>query len=456
MKAINKNRLHLIAIGLLSIFVFAILLVFNYLYPVYSDDWGNVMVFGGPGNQSDYFSNIIESRYTQYFAWGGRVVVHVIAQSLLFLDPYYHDIINALAYTTFVFILYRICNVNRKANAFVFVFTASLLWIFVPRFASDVLWITGSANYLWGAIIVMLFITPHYLYYAKKSSAENKSGWIKLVAFFLFGIVAGWTNENMFVAQLFLIISTSVLLKKEERYVPSWFIAGIVGLCIGGAFMLLAPGNFVRSEMVNESLGLADKSVLYNIGYRLLKMGHRYVLYVLPATAVYLILFYFNYREKKNDVAGKIVLRGSLLFFAASHVACFAMAASPIFPPRATFGIVVLMIVGIGILYANTNFKKEYTAKLNYALLMILSVYCLLSLYGYYNHLQVMHSEFAKRDEYIKQEIALGNKDIVFTKKVVLPEEFDFEDFSSDPHYFLNEKYAAYSGVDSVRMMPMR
>ena len=42
-----------------------------------------------------------------------------------------------------------------------------LIWLFVPTFGQTILWETGAANYLWGGIIIISFLSMYHRYYTK-------------------------------------------------------------------------------------------------------------------------------------------------------------------------------------------------------------------------------------------------------------------------------------------------
>lgn len=433
-----------ILIGFACLF-FALIFILNLLYPLYADDWGYIYSSKGfiPVGEE-----IINRLYSQYTTWGGRSVVHGIAHLLSNLSHTGKALINSLAFVLYIYMVYCICNKGKSPNALLFLLLGSTLWLVLPAFNSTVLWLVGSANYLWGTLIVLTFLYPYYSYYI---SPQNKNSVLKSYCFLLFGIIAGWTNENMFIAQIFFIIGWGVLLRYFKMKVPMWAILGLCGVCIGGLIMILAPGNYIRSEVVNESLGLVDKSVLENIMYRVLKVGYRYLVYLLPLSLIYIIfLRYFNKKTDKQTTNRKTLL-GSLLFFCSAHIAWIVMVSSPIFPPRALFGIATLLVIALGILYANID--KKDLQKLNRIIISILLIAFVVNYYFQYTNVKTLLDEFDKREIYLEEQKREGNKNIIFINRIELPSRYNFEDLSDDPAYWLNEMYAKYYDIDSVRVV---
>ncbi|MBK5719954.1 hypothetical protein JGH11_03625 [Dysgonomonas sp. Marseille-P4677] len=441
----TDNRLQkLTLIGLACLF-FVFVFVLNRLYPLYADDWGYIY-------SNDSFiplcKEVLGRLYSQYMTWGGRSVVHGIAHVLSNIGHNGKVIVNSLAFIAYIYMIYCISNKGKNPNCIFFLLLGLILWLVLPAFNSTVLWLVGSANYLWGTFIVILFLYPYYSYYI---SGKFKDNYLKAMFFFLVGIFSGWTNENMFAAQIFFIIGWGLLLRYNKMKIPVWAILGFLGVCIGGLIMILAPGNYLRSEVVNESLGLVDKSLLENIAYRVLKVGYRYLVYIFPISIVYVVLLYFFKKRLGRQAKDSKILLGSLLFFATAHIAWMSMVASPIFPPRAAFGIVSLLIIALGVLYADMD--KKRLRNINIGMVSILLLAFLINFYFQYRSINYLSEEFGKRELYLEEQKAKGHKDISFDNKIELPSRYDFEDLSDDPEYWLNEMYAKYYGINSVRVI---
>jgi len=433
----------------LILVVFLLICFLNRLYPLYSDDWLYAFIYNTQERISCFY-DIIISQQEHYLQWGGRSVVHAIAQFLIWIGEPWNDVLNSIVFVLFIFLVYQFSVKGKAQSIKVFFLLFLLCWTFLPTVVTTILWLTGSANYLWGTVIVLLFLYPFYLYY--KEPIQRK-GVMCIPLFFLLGIISGWTLENLFVAQLVFILFLMALLKRENRDIPKWMYFGLIGVFIGGVSMLLAPGNFIRSEYVNESLGLADESMMYNIGYRVLKVAYRYVVYVLPLTVAYAVVFLVRKKNNgSNWKTDKIVL-SSFLFFMSAHIACFSMIATPIFPPRAAFGIITFMIIALGIIYANTEIKKGLYRRIDYIFIAILSLY-FLGTYCYdLKNIQQMNTIFKEREHAIETSKRKGKVDVVFYDSFSLPFRYDFVDLSSDSTFWLNRQYQDYFEIKSVRVI---
>lgn len=444
---LDKKMQILLIVSICCTFVLIFLL--NRLYPLFADDWFYSFIYNDKDIRVTSLSNIFESQYNHYFVWGGRSVVHAIDQLLLMMDFTVICLLNSLLFVAFIYVLYRIANRDNAVNPFIFILFGLFIWFSQPAFFETVIWKTGSVNYLWGGFIVLLFIYPYYGYYRAGRSVDNL---LKTILFFLCGIIAGWTNENMSIALIFFAIAVLVISRYQKRSIPKWAIAGLAGAIIGCAFLLLAPGNYARLEGVKATYGWHDITFV-----KTLWIGTKNILrytwhYILPLLGIYLLLLCIYNRYPKNTKNKDLNIYGSLLFLATGFVALGVMVASLIFPERSLFGIIILFLIPIGIIYANIDFNQLYFRCLNIGVLMIFLFLFGKSYYSSYRDLHMVSTVFNERELYIEEQKAKGNNDIVLTKAMpaIDEEKYFIWDLTDDPNGWTNKAYARFHGLKSV------
>lgn len=150
------------------------------------------------------------------------------------------------------------------------------------------------------------------------------------------GLIAGWSNENMgpmaWVVSLFIIVVR--LIKKEKIRV--WMILGNISCLIGSILVVAAPGNFVRVE---AALGQETKGELWQAFLRCyaecsnLFQALYYLVILIVLLAIIAKVFLQIEFGKKNWM---LVLSAVLSWG--------AMIMSPVYPVRATFGTMVLLV----------------------------------------------------------------------------------------------------------------
>lgn len=442
------------AIGIIFIIIFT----FNRLLPLFADDWVYSFVFENSFLDHSLrpisnLSDLLVSQYNHYMLWGGRSVVHFIAQILLALDPLLTDLLNSLAYIAFVLLVYKFINYGQKTNVGVFIFIVCTSWIFMPQLVSNIFWITGSANYLWGTLILLVFLYPFYKFYMQEYKSNNSSV-SKSIGFFFLGVLAGWTNENSVPPIILILFVLSIYLYKKKE-LPLWIITGLIGLIIGFLILVLAPGNYIRmGAELRHNIDMIDAPFITIIKDRISRFFSRnYLGHMRPLVILYLIMcvIYYKYRNThENKWSNKTV--ASLSFFLAAHVSFFVMIAATTFPLRAMFAMIIYMIIAIGILYSEIKINTRWKFGVN-----IFFIFALMGMFGYdvykkYPSINLISTTFKEREAVLNQQKAEGVEDIVFDTWIGLHEKYGFVDLSLDSTKWMNREYSKYHGVKSVKI----
>lgn len=435
-----------------AIVFFCLILVLNIYYPICLDDWDYSFVFGeSPARRIQSVSDIFLSGYNHYNQWGGRSVVHFIDQLLLFLGEPVASLLNSLAYIFFIYLIYCFCKNRSSLNVLFFILINTSVWFLMPVFFSTVIWLTGASNYLWGTLIILLFIYPYFRLFRTKKSKDSFS---KIFLFFLAGIFAGWTNENTALGMIFIIISLVVYLKYKGEKIPVWAIAGLIAACIGYLLMILAPGNYVRMHQVLALHAQAEKSLFQLMpyrGYMILCNSWNIILIIYVS---YAISVYAYIKQNKNKMSHDILFV-SLLFFVGGNIAIWAMLGSPEFPLRSWFGIISFIIIAVGILLCNTELSYPLVSKVCCSLFLC---GCLLFVVDYSikcRDVYQFHSLMKKRVEFIFEEKKRGVKDIVISEQIVIPNVYpEFSDVAEYSLAWQNQAYLRYFDLNSIVYKP--
>lgn len=448
-KTLSKEKSSRWILLILFLFFGSLILMLNILYPLYADDWGYVFKTGtNLTERTSSFSDILVSQYEHYFIHGGRTVVHLIAETLLFAKGYWTDIINSTAYIVFTFIIYKISNIGKNINPSLFFFINIFIWFYQPAFAQTILWITGSANYLWGTLIIISFL---YFYCKSFINQTNENSAYRSLLFFFFGLIAGWTNENTSIGMICLICLLVIYIKKSNKTLPLWMLTGLVGAIIGFIIMVAAPGNFVRYETVIEGNKLLQESKVKFYLSRLLPVIGDFYKFALPLVMIYLLsLATYIYFDRKRNIR---VIYLSLCFCIAGIVADLAMVSSPEFPPRAWFGIITFFIIAIGIIYANLKTENIYISVIKTILIFFASVYFLLSYQKGFKDLYAIKKIFDKREQIINGQPNQAEFDFV-TKETINPQTGlpMIDEVPSSPDHWINLFYIKYHNIKSFKV----
>lgn len=226
--------------AVIILFWFSILLILNFLTPLIADDFCYLFIYNRPELINEKISglgDILQSQVNHYYLWGGRSVVHFIAQALLLLPSFVIDLLNTIMYMVYVYLIYMMIKGRGKHSLSLFLLINLAVWLIQPAYGDTILWVTGSANYLWGTTMVLAFLLPYRLYDGPLNESRLQSG-IKAILFFLYGILAGWTNENTAAAMLIISLVYIISYSANKYKMPMWAIGGFIGAIIGYSVMI--------------------------------------------------------------------------------------------------------------------------------------------------------------------------------------------------------------------------
>ena len=234
----------------------------NMLYPLFGDDYayafiwdpehgGNLMDGIGPRERIESLTDIFHSQWIHYFYWGGRTLSMLFIQFFAWQGKYPFNVLNALVFMLLIFVLYRLA-LGRMAGLREHKFC--LLWVILGMYfgimdvPSSMLWMTGACVYLWTALWTCAFLLPYALSLREEEFWREPPPWaIPLMA--IGGLAAGWSEEGVSLATLFILGLMLYFLKGEGR-VRTWMKAGAFFAVAGSLFLLLCPGSLQREEFL--------------------------------------------------------------------------------------------------------------------------------------------------------------------------------------------------------------
>ena len=386
--------------------IFISMLSLNYLYPYISDDYTYMYKYDN-FERIKNISDIFFSMKDHYFLWGGRVLAHSLASVFLLLPKNIFNICNSIMYTIFIYMIYLIGRRNNKDNYNYLFIIHLLIWFINISFGEVTLWLTGSCNYLWTSVIILLFL---YLFHK-----ENKN----VIIFSILGILAGMCNENFSLSIIFVCI-LFVIFNKNYRNKNNYI--GIIFLIIGYLFLFLAPGNFIRASAgVNNIITITQK-ILY-----LIKVFSLLIIFIL-------LLSYVLYKKNK-------LKKDYLIYILGSIICILFLVVAPTFSLRATIGTLIYnLIIIIDILF---SFKFD----LNKYIYLILGIIYLIS------YLYTLQDTY-NLNKYINNLNNFKNKDVVINRyKRTTKRVINLDMFNSYKNDIINKKIAKYYHLKSIKFI---
>ncbi|WP_026509842.1 DUF3329 domain-containing protein [Butyrivibrio sp. LC3010] len=333
------------------IMCFITILIYEMLTPRLMDD----MSYGREVEEAGNFLKLFGQEHNQYLTWTGRSVAHIMLRICMFIDLHtfggrvFFNFLSAAVFTALTLLIYLNVDSNVRYNINNYLLSVLLIWMTGISFGETVLWETGACNYLFTTTIIMTMITLYRRAYRDSISGRKSTGsdlLIRSVGFFILGIIAGWCNENTSGGLLLLMLIIVLYYKK----IFPWTITAISGTFVGLLFMVLAPGNKIRVQYMEES-----NTGLLAIAARFLKITLTLKEEFMVLLIVLAVLFILLMVQGRNFEALKEMWLFAFIFFATSY--SLILTVTP--QVRAYFGAGIFLIVAIVQGFSNVNTMDE-------------------------------------------------------------------------------------------------
>lgn len=462
------------AVALSFILVAAIyiyLLYLNQLFPIILDDCVYSFICGSPYGswnlispiapdipRIDGWSDIALSQFRHYFQWGGRIVAHTTIQFLLWQGKWLFDIISPLFMVLLIWCIYWLgrggeCSWHfREPYRLVWIFFA--IWAFIPDYSRDCLWLTGTVNYLWQGTLQLLFWLP-FVRYVYRGSSSLPAGRLMSGNMLIFGLIAGWTNENTVCFFLLWLGYYGWCLYRAGR-LPVWYAMGSLGMLAGYMLLILAPGNRAR-----HAIALASGEIS---GWMMLRAEFYMLLLVF---LFQLLLWHYIWRVwLEKQYFG--VLHGAGWRLREARDCCLLslgmniiMLASPEYPRRAAFLSTIMLIVAASCLIelVNVSGRNVMEQAAHRFLLAVGACYMVVSMLATVYGCELGAEWRAYDDSLIQQAAADGATDVVIPNHnaanpmaLFLLSGFHvvYYDFDESPSFWYNHDYMLLRGYPEI------
>lgn len=423
--------------------------------------------------------DIYTGMYNHYMIWGGRIPVHVAVQFFLMFDKIFFNVCNSLMVVLLGILIYFHANFNKRRNLFLFVFIFFLLWFFVPAANETMIFLTGSINYLWVSVFILLFLVPYRIQFVRAESLKHAS--ILFILMIPLGFLAGWSNEPGGGAAWLLAASFLLYHLKTKARIPIWGVSGILSVTAGLLVLVFAPGyqkkasNLYQAESVLNyalsHLGETIENVFKQTFFSL------WPLFLIFSGSLSVLIYVVKRENDRIPQRKKAVVKKSLktkmstgtkflvLLYTASSFACFAIyLVSPEFVIRYLFMSTTLLIVVIGLLISEATEHTDIAAKKNQKLMACLVGACLIIIMidGVYQFRICSYNY--QHDNMIKAEISAqveqGEKNVILRGEYAIIKGGRFNIFKmgwnytifwggSDPNFEFNKLLAIEFGCDT-------
>lgn len=430
--------------------IFIIFFIINYLTPPLADDFA-YRNYGESfhDNKIDALNGFLRSVMGFYKLWGGRIAGYVFMVIFNAMPPVLFDLLNSACYILFVYLVYKISNFGRKPSLKLFLFVNILIWLFVPDYGQVMFWTSGSANYLYPAVIDLIVLLLCRKYSSKKGSCFQSILWF--LPAWLLGILAGCGMENISAGMLVVLTLNMVFFAKNKIASNPMMIGLYTGALMGYGILLFAPGNAARAQSDGEK---------YHLGYlfKCFIAGYYWIFFGLGIFAVIGILLLLKYR-KIIEIEREEQLQ-SCFYYIASVLSAGCLIFAPTIAERAWFISTVYGVAAAGILFAAAEEAAKNRKIISDISLIIIAcgcIFCFVSAADTAICSYEVHTQFMKREDYILEQKNSGNMDVsvpVISYKYPFRSKHDafsgLGDIKEEQTYWMNQALADYYGLNSI------
>lgn len=452
-QSIKTEQFRKIVFYVCIIAVFFMVLAYNIFTPYLSDD----LFYKMEVNRANSLWDLIKQQYNEYLSNSGRIIGQFNVRLSLIGSKMFFNIINSGMFIVLSLLIYGNIYGRKKHDTYLFVFIVCLIWRYSVEFGQTILWLSGACNYLWGSVIILSFIT----FYRSRLDKDTDDGIGTALLCLIFGIVAGWCNENTSGGAFLLILLFSVIncykRKKENRkMVLPYMVTAHLGMICGLTGMLMAPGIVRRAEVMDDNYSglLGFLSRFYKIS-----MTVRELFFELLCFFIIVSIVAYIYKNKS------LILSKCLPFFIAAIATSYALIMSP--PPmdRAHFGAGIFLIIAFVqsfvLVFLGTDRKSkhiEFSIVGKYAVISLLLLWLFFTYIENLVNLGRIYREEKERIDIIREVTENGEKTVVLPQyRIAFENRFSnahASDMTEDPDYWINIFYQSYYNAGRIVAIP--
>jgi len=316
----------------------------NLYTPMMTDDFSYSFSWM-TGKRIHGVGDVITSMVAHYYKWGGRVVTLGLSQIFLMNDKAIFNVINTLTILLLIFLVtYHGKGSLKKLNVQNLLFSFALIFLFTPAFGQSYLWIVGCSIYLYGLVLLLIFLIPYHNIVYKKRKVSIKC--ILVPIQLILGFLVGDTVENFSVAVVIIMILVSAYCIAFNKSEIAYSISGLIGTIAGCIFLLKAPGTYIR---LGQSGNISFMNLIKNFVFILTYVLQEFGIILLGIAVAVLIIYEQNKSYKQNNkVQIEIFFKKynvEIMYFFGFMAVSFSMIVSPERPDRIWSAALMFLII---------------------------------------------------------------------------------------------------------------
>ena len=425
MKASRSGRWHDVAYWGLLVVAFAVMLVMNALTTFKEDDLAFTLI-EGVWTPVRSFADLLLSHLTHYTGTNGRLAELVPEFFAGLLGKTAFNVCNALVFVLLAHLV-SLLSTGRRSLLALSAFLA-IVGTCYPVPGETMLWMAGSANYMWAITLSLLLVA------AMKRAQGKPMGWGKALLWLLFGFVAGGFNEATSLGFLggFLLYYAF-----NHRLLDRQVVVMMMGYALGIMLIVLSPGAWNRAT-TDIALNLSPDDLLSSRWYIFMEKMWRFYLPVLALIVGICLLMMRRGRIVMRSLWTYVLLCLAAVMFALglNHERAYA--------PLVTVAAIIVIMAADGLL----------TGRWRRLRLAAIVVALGLSVFTYARGIKVLN-QYKAYNEQVEREISESSRQAVLRER-------QFDGYSrfiklmnyTSTNYFAHEViYRAYYNKENVQFV---
>lgn len=449
----TKSKHSFAATAVAFVAIAAFLSYMNFLTPLFADDFSYSVSFATKKPLASVY-DLYQSQYLHYFSTNGRIVIHAMAQVLLWIGKPALNVISGAVFAGFcLLICYHGLGTLKKIRWYHLLVVFGALWFLTPHFGGSYLWVMGAANYLYSPTLILCFFIPYRRALNCDHQGRNKHPLLLAVGNGLLGICAGWTNENTSLSLIIMVAAVIGIHFAEKKKVQPWMWTGLAGTVIGCGILFLSPA---QAKRLDGAGGFGDLAQWVQRFFSISQNVLRYLWLPMLVFAVALVLVLRA--GKRARTGSKLLWRlaPALVFALGTGISVYSMVGSPEFPVWVWSSILALAIIAaINMLnaadLANMERKPYFPVLLAGAAVLAVSI-------SYGTVAPELHRIAECYEERENLIASAEGADLVvepITSSCRYSSYSLFGELSTDPDIWPNTAVANYYGLNSIAVEPI-
>jgi hypothetical protein len=395
---------------ILNINKFAGLTGDDFLYHfVYTGEWP---AKGGPQEYHNLF-DWVSAIHTHMTQWNARFTSIIFEITAMQFPKWVINIVNTVMFLVVGFEI-NLLTGGKKAifRPLQQLVIYLLMWFFLAGFGSTVLWVSGTANYLWPAVLILGFFIPYRFDYHVKRH-HSFMAWFVVVL----GVLVGMSNEVGSSTSILVVAFFTFFNRSKGNFNDLWWkIVGVLANAVAFICMLKMSSGSAETQNYGERDGFV---------YHLSKIITDTITYSGPLLLVTIILglvVVFSQRQLFKNIftpqpftdLEQTTLSG-MIFFVSGLAGIGAMVISPVLFPRLWFAVNVLEIIALFNFFEAYQIMRKLSGFTYLVLLVATLGLVYLAIPSYQNHLKNVkesYNVFYTHEQLVKEAHAKGQKTV--------------------------------------------